>query len=297
MREITACPACGSSGWVQVAALDDDRLVRFLSFSELKYGGLLESWLSSIPPVVLRCPACSHCWYRYQPEPEQLGYMYSKGRTLLNVVQPSREATPYMQKEMRRLWKLAGDDNIPKTFLDFGSGIGRWARAAVLEGFCVTAYEPSLERGLESGIPFQLVHSIDELSSRKFDVIQLEQVLEHVPDPLETLKQLRELCKPHTVIRISVPNLLRDKDGIKLWKTWPFDGSSPHFLAPFEHLHGFTPSSLAKLIKRSGFEPLPLKKIWPHYPVFLIRNLVGKVYSKAGQTMVLAKLTKLNLQK
>jgi SAM-dependent methyltransferase len=269
-----------------VALLDAQRAARFVEFDILKYDGLLSKWLDSVPPVVLRCRDCEHCWYRYQPVGEQLGLMYATGKTLNQDVNPTREAEPHMRREMRRLRKLVGNTSAnPATLLDFGSGVGRWARAAVLENFSVTAYEPSVERGSENDTPFELVHSIGELENRKFDVIQLEQVLEHVPDPLSTLKQLREVCKPHTIMRISVPNLLRNQDGVKVWATWPFDGQAPHFLAPFEHLHGFTPSSLDRLLKRAGYRDISVKAEAESAVINLLRRIIGRIFPILNSTL------------
>jgi SAM-dependent methyltransferase len=190
-----------------------------------------------------------------------------------------------MRIEMRRLRNFVNRNVNSANLLDFGSGLGRWSRAAMLEGFTVTAYEPSVERGSEEGAPFELVHSIEDLQNRKFDAIQLEQVLEHVPDPLTTLKQLLELCKPHTIIRITVPNLLRDQDAGKVWSTWPFDGEKPHFLAPFEHLHGFTPNSLDRLLRRAGYKNInPINELRYAHLNFLRRN-IGSFASRLNSTL------------
>ena len=285
MRTINLCPACAEDCSEIVASLDAQNAVLFARFDDLKYGGLLSKWAESIPPVVSRCRVCGHCWYLNQPEQEQLSIMYAEAKSLTSGLHVSREANEYMRQEMRRFMKLLGSYEYPPTLLDFGSGHGRWSRAAVLEGFLVTAYEPSLERGSENDTPFELVHSSDELKNRKFDTIQLEQVLEHVPDPLVTLKKLRDLCKPHTVIRITVPNLLRDQDGEKVWTTWPFDGEKPHFLAPFEHLHGFTPTSLDRLLKRAGYRNIhPIREL-RHSSLNFLRRKIAPYASKLSTTL------------
>ena len=77
-----------------------------------------------------------------------------------------------------------------------------------------------------------------------------EQVLEHVPNPAEVLRALRECCTPETVVRIAVPNILRAWEGRGFWKVWPFDGQRPHTLAPFEHLHGFSRNRWTPLSSR-----------------------------------------------
>lgn len=279
------CPACDRTFGSVVATLDVERTKRFREFDQLKYGGVLSKWIDNIPPVVSGCRICGHVWYQNQPEVEQLGVMYAEAKPLTGGLYVTRETSQYMRKEMRRLTKLLGTNEKPSTLLDFGSGFGRWSHVAVLVGFSVTAYEPSLERGSEKDTPFELVHSIDELRNRKFDVIQLEQVLEHVLDPLATLKQLRELCKPHTVIRITVPNLLRNQDGSKVWSTWPFDGQKAHFLAPFEHLHGFTPNSLDFLIERAGFRSISFVTEARHAKLNLLRRTIGRIFPKINSTL------------
>jgi hypothetical protein len=289
MRIILDCPACGASNPTTVAQLDELRRQAFLDFDQIKYCGLLASWLDTIPVEVLRCRACGHAWYRHQPEPDQLSLMYASGRPLATGAIPTKSPSPAMQQEMRRVRRLTNAAGKEPLLLDYGSGRGRWALAAVAEGFRVVAYEPSVERGGEADPPFHLVHSESELAGLKFDVIQLEQVLEHVPDPFQTLTRLKIYCQPHTLIRITVPNILRDSFGPSIWETWPFDGESPHVLAPFEHLHGFTPISLNKLIRRAGYKTFPLQMLWRQYPILAIRNVLRRIYPPAGQTMLLTR--------
>ena len=191
-----------------------------------------------------------------------------------------------MQLEMRRALSLISATSKFKEplLLDYGSGRGRWARAALSEGFRVVAYEPSVERGGEVAPPFHLVHSEADLAGMHFDVIHLEQVLEHVPDPLETLMRLKVYCGSQTLIRITVPNILRDSSGHHVWESWPFDGKTPHVLAPFEHLHGFTPTSLQKLCTRAGYRSIPAYRIARTHPLNLLRRWVGMAWPSLGTT-------------
>ncbi len=283
MKTISSCPACGSQANEVVAQLDEARRIQFLKFSQAKYGGLLSQWIESVPPVVSRCFACGHAWYRHQPEAEQLGNMYAAGRPLVAGREPSREPSAAMMSEMKRLRRLVSSAS-DASLLDYGSGVGRWARAGVAAGFRVTAFEPSMERGAERDAPFELVHSAAALLGRRFSVIQLEQVLEHVSDPLQTLRSLREHCAAQTLLRVTVPNLLRDPDGQRVWSTWPFDGHSPHVLAPFEHLHGFTPRSLRLLTARAGFRSIGTGRLLRHRPELPLRRWLSILQPRMGTT-------------
>lgn len=285
MQTILSCPACGKNCSEKIVALNAQNLARFIEFSKRKYSGLLSEWIYSAPPEVIRCLICSHYWYLHQPEPEQLTLMYAKGRSFRGNTTLSREPTAHMLKEMLRLRKLLGTSKKGKTLLDFGSGLGRWSRAAVREGFTVTAYEPSVERGFENNLPFEYVHSIEQLKSRKFDAIQIEQVLEHVPNPLETMKHLREVCTPETVIRVTVPNFLRFQAVGDIWSRWPYDGRRVHEMAPFEHLHGFTPNSLDKLLTRAGYKNISVIIEAKHARTNMLRKLIGAIFPKINSTL------------
>lgn len=281
---LDACPACALGRGAIVAELDAPRRERFLAFSALKFGGLLDDWLASVPPVVMHCPACDHHWYRHQPTADQLSRMYASGRRLGDGPPPSMEPTADMRQQMRRLRHLCG--NRPGLrLLDFGAGSGRWSRAACDAGFEVTAFEPSANRADASHSRYELVHELAQLSGRVFDVIQLEQVLEHVPNPSDTLTLLRHHCHDGTTLRITVPNLWREAQAGPLWSKWPWDGKSVHVLAPFEHLHGFSSRSLDALLQRCGYRPAPPMAAWRHYPANEVRRRLGTAWPAVSSTL------------
>lgn len=285
MLRLPDCPACGLDAARIVTELNADRCRRFLEYSRVKYGSLLDAWLADIEPVIMACNGCGHHWYRDQPTPAQLDAMYAAGRHLLSAAVVSREPTVTMLREMRRLRRLTGKS--APSLLDYGSGYGRWARAAVRAGFAVHAYEPSVARGAEDVAEFAVVHDLAALDGMRFDVVNLEQVLEHIPDPLAALASIRKFCSSDTVLRITVPNILRCPEGAALWDEWPFNGHRPHTMAPFEHLHGFTPSSLYVLLDRSGFRHLPALDLAVQYPGLVLRNLAGRFLPQLGQTLAL----------
>tara|TARA_B110000090_G_C13396418_1_gene451449 strand:- start:2195 stop:3079 length:885 start_codon:yes stop_codon:yes gene_type:complete len=289
--KIKNCPACGSKKSLEVVALDDNKKENYLKFSELKYNHLIDGWLEKFDVAIDGCLDCGHHWYREQPSKEMLSSMYENGVALLpQSIADRRQPTLQMIKEMRRLKRLLSP-SAPK-LLDYGSGFGRWARAASSVGFDVTAYEPSYERGSEDiDIEFTLAHDVTNLENQLYDVINLEQVLEHVPDPLELLKELRVYCKPNTILRIAVPNILRCPEGRHIWESWPYDGCRVHTMAPFEHLQGFTPLSLKKVAGRAGFKSVGNLRVWRRYPTEMVRSYAGKFFPKLGHTFLLLKIS------
>lgn len=285
MNIVDSCPACCSDAASDIAMLDDSRREMYLKFSRVKFGGLLDSWLREFEPVVRMCHSCGHCWYRYQPDTLQLSEMYGAGIPLGGSSEVSREPAPYMITEMSRLRQLLSSRDSKPCFLDYGSGFGRWAKAATIAGFEVTAFEPSAKRGACTNTPYELVHDVSALEGRKYAAIQLEQVLEHVPNPKETLFQIQGMCDADTVLRVTVPNLKRSPEGGDIWEKWPYDGESAHTLAPYEHLHGFTPRSLDALIAKSGYRSIYTLRMFNKYPLNFFRFYAGKLVPTLGSTL------------
>jgi hypothetical protein len=299
MRRVSACPACGGRHHDLVVSDSDAARQRFLAFSRRSYGGVMDEWLSDLQLRVLGCHDCGHFWYEQQPDDDQLVAMYEAMTPLANAEPLTMDPTPRMMDEMRCLHRLirmhgtvTGAEHMP-TMLDYGSGFGRWARAAAVCGFQVVAYEPSRARGekyllAQAGI--ESVHDLAALEGRRFDAINLEQVLEHIHHPVSALVGLKAWSHEKTVMRVAVPNVLRCPEGSRLWETWPYDGTRAHSLAPFEHLHGFSPNSLRVLAHRAGLALIPPSNMIRVAPAHALRAWIGRFLPKYGQTLLYASL-------
>ena len=290
MRTVNFCPACGDKNYKVVKSQNAEVVRRFKSYSKKKYNGLLDSWLKEITLGIYGCSNCGHHWYCQIPSERQLMKMYAEGR-LLKDPNPKEMRTPkpYMVSEMKRLRRLFPNLKSP-SLLDFGSGFGGWAKAAKDVGFEVWAFEPSVSRAKEKDTDFIQIYDLATVSGKKFDAINIEQVLEHLPNPCRTLREIRAYCHENTVVRLTTPNLYRSYEGDDLWSSWPYDGVRAHTMAPFEHLQGFTPESLRQLIIRSHFQSLSYKERGLNYWKLTLRNYLCKRNPKLGQTLALAKL-------
>jgi len=286
MRQYFLCPICSCDKTSVVAFLNEIKLKKLVNFSARKYKGYLEKLIEDVPPIIRLCKGCGHFWYQNQPNKRQL-------KTLYEVSQPlkksaiNHEPTQAMIKSMKKFMSLVRINQRQKevSLLDFGSGFGRWSRAASAVGFKVLSFEPSLNRGFQENTPYRLVHADKQFKNKKFDSILLEQVLEHVPEPVEILKQLRNNCHSRTIIKIAVPNIQRNKDGKEIWNTWPYNGKSPHILAPYEHLHGFCSKSIDLMIKKAGFKNLGLYQELRHTKTNMLRRLLGEIIPPVSSTI------------
>jgi SAM-dependent methyltransferase len=78
-----------------------------------------------------------------------------------------------------------------------------------------------------------------------FDAITLSHVLEHVADPVATLRTCRELVRDDGVLWIATPNLA-SHGHVRFGRAW-------RGLEPPRHLVLFTPSALEQALERAGF--------------------------------------------
>jgi 2-polyprenyl-3-methyl-5-hydroxy-6-metoxy-1,4-benzoquinol methylase len=83
-----------------------------------------------------------------------------------------------------------------------------------------------------------------------FDVVHISEVLEHVPNPLEILKECRRILKPEGSFLLSLPNGLADRQGLlDYWarhKEAPGHGSG--------HIFFFSEQGLRRLAHQAGFD-------------------------------------------
>jgi len=81
------------------------------------------------------------------------------------------------------------------------------------------------------------------------DAVTLMNVLEHVSAPFELLCQLRRILRPGGLLLIDVPNNAVVSLRGQLLRRWPA-------LDLGEHINHFAPSTLDRLLIRSGFQPV-----------------------------------------
>jgi 2-polyprenyl-3-methyl-5-hydroxy-6-metoxy-1,4-benzoquinol methylase len=136
--------------------------------------------------------------------------------------------------------------------LDIGSGYGFFSRAAMREGFKVTAINPGewendIFEKLNGFRPIPKLFEDINFGDEKFSLVIMSHVLEHLRDPLAILARIKNLLDPQGVVAIAVPNfnsllvkILGTKDNSCL-------------LVP-DHLTYFSKKGLLTLLERAGFK-------------------------------------------
>jgi SAM-dependent methyltransferase len=134
--------------------------------------------------------------------------------------------------------------------LDVGCNIGLFLKVAREEGFDVTGVELNRDCAAYGRENFGLeIHSeyLDAIGfpSGSFEVVTLFDVLEHIPDLHNFLKEVRRIIRPGGLLVVQSPNL-----GSLMAE---LTGSQWSWLTPPDHLYHFTPETLQLLLHESGF--------------------------------------------
>lgn len=140
--------------------------------------------------------------------------------------------------------------------LDVGSGLGVFPCRMKEAGWRCTALDPDerAARHAREVIGIEAVKGdfmkIDLSSIGPFDVVTFNKVLEHVEDPVAMLAKAQTLLAPDGFIYVEVP----DGDAASVEGR----GREEFFI---EHLHVFSPASLAMLVMRAGFSVSEIERL------------------------------------
>jgi len=250
----TQCPCCHSHDYdvkLSLPFLDP----RVLTFIETFYHGTISSQvLETVLYEIAHCSQCQALWQRYILNSQGMSQLYehwiSVEESFSKKSHGEYELFAKYANEMSVIHALFNRKPSTIDVLDFGMGWGYWCRMAAAFNYRVSGFEISKQRieyAQNSGI--KVVLDMQSLMSMKFDFINMEQVLEHLPQPLETLKLLKTLLKPEGVLRISVPN---GCDGIDKLQEPNWCAKKDAF-QPLEHINIFTHESLKNSAKYAGF--------------------------------------------
>src|ERR1700676_1726206 len=102
-------------------------------------------------------------------------------------------------------------DEPRRCFLDVGSGMGMYLIAAQRLGFEVLGFEPSVNHARVATQHFQLpivndYFTADRVAGKKFDLIVLSHVIEHIYDPKSFIHELVDVLKPGGALIVITPN-------------------------------------------------------------------------------------------
>ncbi|HET7037986.1 MAG TPA: class I SAM-dependent methyltransferase [Thermomicrobiaceae bacterium] len=234
LLEEVACPLCGPSR-TRTLFVARDRLL----------GGP-----GAFP--VTRCLCCGMVYLNPRPTAGALGAYYPDVYYPLKE-EPDPTALAIARGLCTRVagWVERADASNPSV-LDIGCGTGLFLREARERGWTVEGIELSASAAAYArerfGLPVrQGTLAQTTLPNGAFDVITMWHVLEHLPDPLATLRQVQGALRPGGLLLLAVPNVASLEARLFGRRWYSLD-------AP-RHLYHFSPATVEAALRRAGLRP------------------------------------------
>ena len=229
-----------------------------------------------------RLHQCSECGLQFihpQPAPAALEKLYGEGfyseakrDDLISRLFARYEQLCYWDRF--RIFRRQPDN---LKLLDVGSGNGHFLAFMRRRGWQVSGVEWSragveiARRQFDIDV-FQGPVEDAAFPASHFDVVTLWHVLEHLPDPLETGKEIYRILKPGGTIVVAVPNV-ESFEAVYFKEKWAL-------LDLPRHLYGFSPRTIELLLHAAGLEVTRVEHFSLEYSVSLatldLLNLVGE---------------------
>jgi SAM-dependent methyltransferase len=277
LEAVSACPVCGCS----------ERRILHADLRDRAFRAAPGSW------TLVRCRGCLSAYLDPRPTPEtiELAYRsyYTHGLTtlappvgrlrqglagdyrqarwgypqgpaipggrLIPRVAPSRGAL--VDREIRHLPATPGG-----RLLDVGCGSGAFLAQMAALGWRAEGIDPdpaAVAGARDAGLTVTqgtLADLDPGEHAGAFDAVTLSHVIEHLHDPAANLRRINLLLRPGGLLWIATPNL--EALGLRRF------GRDWLGLDPPRHLVLFTRASLERLLRGTGFDPLPPPPASPH---------------------------------
>jgi SAM-dependent methyltransferase len=225
--------------------------------------------------------ACRMCGFRHVvPLPEAAAlenayreaYYAQEKPTFLSHAGEDQEWAALFQRDRLESFERILPANA-RRLLDVGCGPGFFLKTAKDRGWRVLGIEPSRKAAAHArGLGLEVVEGFFNAKTAphlgRFDAVHLNNVLEHVPNPMEVVALARDLLAPGGLLCLNVPNDFTPfqesaRAALALPEWW---------VAPPHHLNYFDFATLDHLVSRFGFEVRERSTSFP-MELFLLMGL------------------------
>ncbi len=196
---------------------------------------------------ILRCPQCG--LQRQAVFPEDLAALYGEsyysGEADYSYEDERKQEAYYDHVWRARLRTIRRHVPPPASLLDVGCSFGGFVAAAERAGYRGTGLDLSAYAVTEGRkLGRNLIQGDLHQATGQYDIITLIEVIEHLPDPLQTMGRLYSLLRPGGLLVIQTANFL----GLQAIRA----GADYHYYLP-GHLFYYSTRNLRLLLEKYGF--------------------------------------------
>lgn len=286
----TTCPLCQSKEREILfsAKHNSPGFIDFIKFeayySEAFYKAYNNSAVNELQYEIAECNNCHFIYLTEVLSDMGMGLLYNEwlDKEMLRVHYSKLPHIIYHEHMVSVLRKHFRKKQQP-TLMDFGAGYGRFVEMSVQKGFKTFAFDISADKN--DFMDNMGVTIINNLAKHKnyFDVIWVNQVLEHVSDPLSIVKELAGSLTSDGLIFIAVPDCSNVKN---ILAQKPLSQDLFKLLSPHQHINAFTNNTLRLLGVNSGLTPLGMADFFKLYNFRLspaeLKFLIKKTIKNSG---------------
>lgn len=260
-----ACPLCGSSEGEIVLEPEAAEFCRTNWSYDQRWREILGLPNPAVFPL-RRCASCGLVYAALLPDDEFLNTLYDRVISGKLCVEGSEHDQSYANRLRYVADLLQLGSNTQAKALDFGSGAGVTLRIFEACNVEAVGYEPSELRAEYSRQAGSHVVTVlqDLMDEAPFTIVVLDNVLEHLPAPAQSMKLISSITAPDAVAYVSVPNF----DDPIMRREITRHGRQEDLtmtVNPWEHLNYFSPVTLDRLMAETGFAPIAAPQL-PHPP-------------------------------
>ena len=208
------------------------------------------------------CTSCGLVQHAQIPTSEELAEFYSSQYR----IDYNGEATP-SNRRVYREWRRGRERfDALRPFIEpgdqvfeVGSGIGCNLRQFENFGCSVSGIEPGegfcqySRQQLGVNVRCAFLEDLADDARQDQSLVLLVHVLEHLPDPVDALRQIRQLMRPDGHLFVEVPDFGRPH-------------AAPNRVFHYGHIYNFTEISLRNVAHKAGFRTQPVSLKSSHLP-------------------------------
>lgn len=227
---------------------------------------------------IVRCPSCK--LMAVENVPEDLSPYYSEGYFTGDVTLDGYIDYD-LDKEVTKKTYLSYLDIIAKnlnkqqiSMFEIGCATGFFMdlarhRGWQTEGIDISEY--AVKKAQEKGLVAHTAVLESYQTEKKFDVVVMHDLIEHVKDPIDVISRSKNLLTENGLLLFTTP------DAGSLWaRVW---NKKWHAFVPPQHLFYFSGKNLGSILEKNGFEVLQTAH---HGKWFAIPYIIRLLYSWTG---------------